>query len=101
VARAFHYWEAVFIVLFVLTWHLYHAVLKTRNVSIFSGVMSKEQMLAEHPLEQQYLEAAAAAVNNESWPIEFEVQIEEAQVEKVIPLKKESERSDDNAETTA
>jgi len=61
VARAMHSWEAVLAALAILTWHLYHAVLKHFNKSIFTGTMTEEEMLEEHPAELAYLERAAAA----------------------------------------
>ncbi len=61
VARALHSWEAVLAVLAILTWHFYHVMIKHRNLSMFTGTLSLEQMEEEHPLELHYLERAAAA----------------------------------------
>lgn len=65
IARAFHSWEAVLAVLAILTWHMYHTVVKTMNKSIFNGIMTEEEMLAEHPAELKYLEQAAAALKKQ------------------------------------
>ncbi len=61
VARALHSWEALLAVLAILIWHSYHVAIKHRNWSMFTGLMSLEQMEEEHPLELVYLERAAAA----------------------------------------
>lgn len=81
VARSFHRWEAILAVLVVLTWHLYHTVLKTRNASIFTGTLSVEKMRKEHPLELLYLEAAAAVVQSEKWPALVEIQLNDVEEE--------------------
>ncbi len=58
VARALHGWEAVLAVLAILTWHLYHTMIRTRNWSIFTGYMTEEEMQEEHPLEYRRILAA-------------------------------------------
>lgn len=80
VARALHRWEAILAVLAILTWHLYHTVIKVRNTSIFTGRMSVEQMQEEHPLELQYLKKAAAALVNRTWPVCIEIFPDESHV---------------------
>lgn len=75
-ARALHRWEAILAVLAILTWHFYHSVIKTLNLSIFTGNMSIEQMEEEHPLELAYLEQAAAAIHNKLWPVLIEIPLE-------------------------
>jgi cytochrome b subunit of formate dehydrogenase len=77
VARTFHKWEAILAVLAILIWHSYHSVIKKRNTSIFSGLMSIEDMEEEHPQELAFLRAAAAAVNNRSWPTLIEIPLED------------------------
>ncbi len=62
VARAIHGWEAVLAVLAILTWHTYHTVIKHFNKSIFTGTMTLEEMLEEHPAELEYLKKAVAAL---------------------------------------
>lgn len=58
IALALHTWEAVLATLAILTWHMYHVLIKERNFSIFNGKMSEEQMLHEHPLEYRRILAA-------------------------------------------
>jgi len=75
VSRSLHRWEAILAVLAILTWHFYHSIIKTLNLSIFNGNMSMEQMEEEHPLELAYLQQAAAAIHNKLWPVEIEIPI--------------------------
>jgi formate dehydrogenase subunit gamma len=78
VARAFHRWEAILAVLAILTWHFYHTLVKTRNFSIFSGMMTIAQMEEEHPIELAYLERAALALeSSKTWPALIEILLEE------------------------
>jgi len=86
VARAFHKWEAILAVLAVLIWHTYHSVIKKRNTSIFSGLMSIEDMEEEHPQELAYLRAAAAVANNRSWPVMIEIPLEEEKAPEPVSL---------------
>ncbi len=58
VARALHSWEAILATLAVMVWHGYHVHLKTRNTSIFTGYLTEEEMLEEHPLEYRRIVAA-------------------------------------------
>jgi cytochrome b subunit of formate dehydrogenase len=58
IARALHRWEALLAVLSILIWHMYHTQIKTRNRSIFTGYLSEEEMLHEHPLEYERIMAA-------------------------------------------
>ena len=58
ISRALHGWEALLAVLSILIWHMYHTQIKTRNTSIFTGLMSEEEMLHEHPLEYERIMAA-------------------------------------------
>jgi cytochrome b subunit of formate dehydrogenase len=83
VARALHRWEAILAVLAILTWHFYHSVIKTLNLSIFTGKMTIEQMKEEHPLELAYLEQAAAAIHNKLWPVLIEIPLEHVEEEPV------------------
>jgi cytochrome b subunit of formate dehydrogenase len=95
-SRAAHFWQAVLMVLAVLSWHFYHTVFKKLNLSIFNGKMTIDQMQEEHPLELDYLEQASAAIENRHWPLEIEirgekvkdtgaiVQIEDGSVEEIV-----------------
>lgn len=58
ISRAVHSWEAVLAVLAILIWHGYHAVLKERNMSIFTGIMSEDEMQEMHPVEYRRILAA-------------------------------------------
>ena len=66
IARAVHGWEAILAAASILLWHMYHTVVKERNTSIFTGLMSEAAMHEEHPAELAYLKAAAAALENEA-----------------------------------
>jgi cytochrome b subunit of formate dehydrogenase len=59
-AQLLHRWEAILAALAILTWHMYHGCIKDRNRSIFTGLMSEEEMLHMHPLEYQRILAADA-----------------------------------------
>jgi len=58
VAQALHRWEAILAALAILTWHMYHGCLKDGNRSIFTGLMSEEEMKHVHPLEYYRILAA-------------------------------------------
>ncbi|MFQ5575744.1 MAG: formate dehydrogenase subunit gamma [Anaerolineae bacterium] len=58
VSQALHAWEAILATLAILTWHMYHTVIKERNRTIFTGLMSEETMRHEHPLEYRRIIAA-------------------------------------------
>ncbi|NPA92746.1 MAG: hypothetical protein GXO56_03595, partial [Chloroflexi bacterium] len=58
ISRALHSWEAILATLAILTWHTYHAHIKVHNRSIFTGYMTEEEMLHEHPLEYERILAA-------------------------------------------
>ena len=50
-AKAAHGGEAVLAVLAIIVWHMYGVHVKRFNRSMFTGQMSEEDMLHEHPLE--------------------------------------------------
>jgi cytochrome b subunit of formate dehydrogenase len=56
-AKAAHGGEAVLAVLSIITWHVYNVHLKHFNKSIFTGRISRHEMVEEHPLELADLEA--------------------------------------------
>jgi formate dehydrogenase gamma subunit len=58
VSKALHGWEAILAVLAILTWHMYNVHIKTFNKSVFTGLMTEEEMLHEHPLEYEAIMAA-------------------------------------------
>lgn len=59
-AKALHSNEALVIVLIVAVWHIYNAIFSPDvfplDTSIFTGYISRERMLHEHPLELARLE---------------------------------------------
>lgn len=56
-AKAAHGGEALLAVLSILTWHVYHVHLRHFNKSIFTGKLTREEMLEDHPLELARIEA--------------------------------------------
>jgi hypothetical protein len=59
-AKTAHGWEAVLAILAIIIWHMYGVHLKRFNKSMFTGKMSEEEMLHEHPLELADLKAGLA-----------------------------------------
>lgn len=50
-AKAAHGNEALLAVLAIILWHFYHVHIRNFNKSIFTGYLSEEEMLEEHPKE--------------------------------------------------
>lgn len=50
-AKAAHGGEALLAILAIIIWHMYGVHIKRFNKSMFTGKMSEEEMLEEHPLE--------------------------------------------------
>jgi hypothetical protein len=59
-AKAAHGLEAVLAVLAILIWHFYGVHFKVFNKSMWSGEMSEDEMLHEHPLELADIKAGVA-----------------------------------------
>lgn len=59
-AKAAHGGEAVLAVLAIIIWHMYGVHIKRFNKSMFTGKMSEEDMLHEHPLELADIKAGVA-----------------------------------------
>jgi cytochrome b subunit of formate dehydrogenase len=59
-AKAAHGGEAVLAVLAIIVWHMYGVHIKRFNKSMFTGQMSEEDMLHEHPLELADIKAGIA-----------------------------------------
>jgi len=63
-AKLVHGYEAILAFLAIITWHFYNAHLASGvfplDVSIFTGKVSRERMLEEHPLEYERLVLAEA-----------------------------------------
>jgi cytochrome b subunit of formate dehydrogenase len=49
-AKAAHGGEALLAVLFILTWHFYHVLIRHYNPSMFTGYLSRKDMQKFHPL---------------------------------------------------
>lgn len=59
-AKAAHGGEALLAVLAIIIWHMYGVHIKRLNKSMFTGRMSEEDMLHEHPLELADIKAGLA-----------------------------------------
>ena len=59
-AKAAHGGEAVLAVLAIIVWHMYGVHIKRLNKSMFTGKMSEQDMLHEHPLELADIKAGIA-----------------------------------------
>lgn len=59
-AKAAHGGEALLAVLAIIVWHMYGVHIKRFNRSMFTGKMTEEEMLHEHPLELADLKAGTA-----------------------------------------
>lgn len=68
-AKVVHSWEAMLALLVVVTWHLYGAHLNPDvfpfDSSIFTGKISLERMLKEHPLEYARMKQEEARASQE------------------------------------
>jgi cytochrome b subunit of formate dehydrogenase len=64
-AQVVHAGEALLAVLAVLVWHGYGVHLRHFNRSMFTGTMTEEEMLREHPLELESLRTATPATDEE------------------------------------
>ena len=59
-AKAAHGGEAVLAVLAIIVWHMYGVNFKHYNRSIFTGKISEEEMVHEHPKELEDIQAGTA-----------------------------------------
>jgi formate dehydrogenase gamma subunit len=59
-AKAAHGGEATLAVLAIIVWHMYGVHIKRFNKSMWTGKMSEEEMLHEHPLELADIKAGIA-----------------------------------------
>jgi formate dehydrogenase gamma subunit len=59
-AKAAHGGEALLAVLAIIVWHMYGVHIKRLNRSMFTGRMTEEEMLHEHPLELADIKAGMA-----------------------------------------
>ena len=59
-AKAAHGGEALLAVLAIIVWHMYHVHFRSFNKSIFTGLLSREEMEHEHALELEDIDAGRA-----------------------------------------
>jgi cytochrome b subunit of formate dehydrogenase len=59
-SKAAHGGEAVLAVLAIIVWHMYSVHIKKFNKSMFTGKLTEEEMLHEHPLELADIKAGLA-----------------------------------------
>ena len=59
-AKAAHGGEALLAVLAIILWHLYHVIIRHWNKSIFTGYLTEDEMLDDHPLELADIKAGLA-----------------------------------------
>jgi formate dehydrogenase gamma subunit len=59
-AKAAHGGEALLAVLAIIIWHMYGVHIKRFNKSMFTGKMTEQEMLHEHPLELADIKAGVA-----------------------------------------
>jgi formate dehydrogenase gamma subunit len=59
-AKAAHGSEAVLAVLAIIVWHIYHVHVREFNKSMFTGQLTEEEMVDEHPLELADIKAGLA-----------------------------------------
>lgn len=61
-AKAAHGGEAILAVLAIIIWHFYNVHIKHFNKSMFTGYLSEEEMLGEHPKELADMKAGITEV---------------------------------------
>ena len=59
-AKVAHSLEAVLAILSILIWHMYQVFIRHFNKSMYSGKISEEEMLHDHPLELADIKAGTA-----------------------------------------
>lgn len=100
ISRLTHFWMAVLLAAAVLIWHVYDVLVRKVNLSILTGNMSIKDMEEDHPLELQYLEAAAGALHSPDWPLVLEIAREEdaPTAEEKVEAKEEAAAPQEKAE---
>ncbi len=66
ISRAVHSWEAILAVTAIISWHMYHVLIKERNASIFTGYMSEGMMKKNHFLEYEKIMDACRMLEDQS-----------------------------------
>jgi len=82
-AVVIHRWQTIFVVIVILVLHIYQVLLRKKNFSIFTGRISIEDMLEDHPVELAYLEKLSALVQTGSLPKTIEFTVEERSPKKI------------------
>lgn len=59
-AKAAHGGEALLAMLSIITWHVYNVHVKQFNKSMFTGYISRHEMVEEHPAELEQIERGRA-----------------------------------------
>jgi cytochrome b subunit of formate dehydrogenase len=59
-AKAAHGGEALLAVLAIIVWHMYHVHLKSFNKAMWTGRLTEDEMLHEHPMELADIKAGVA-----------------------------------------
>ena len=59
-AKAAHGGEALLAMLSIITWHIYNVHVKQFNKSMFTGYISRHEMVEEHPVELEQIERGQA-----------------------------------------
>jgi cytochrome b subunit of formate dehydrogenase len=96
-AAAIHRWQAIFVVIVILSLHTYQVLLRKRNFSIFTGRISLEDMQEDHPVELAYLEKLAALVQEGVLPKTVEFAVEERHPRKIyIYVEPEPDEDDED-----
>jgi cytochrome b subunit of formate dehydrogenase len=81
-AKALHSNEALVIVLLIAVWHIYNAIFSPEvfplDTSIFTGYISRERMIREHPIELARREGVKVEEIIEQGKVTHEIGSEEA-----------------------
>lgn len=85
-AKALHTNEALLAFLVIVVWHIYNSVFSPEvfplDTVIFTGKISKERMIHEHPLEYERLFNVSVDVLGHEAPVEHKVSVEQEVSEK-------------------
>jgi cytochrome b subunit of formate dehydrogenase len=82
-AVVIHRWQAIFAVVVIALLHTYQVLLRKKNISIFTGRMSIDDMREDHPVELAYLEKLANLVQAGGLPKSIEFTVEEHSPKKI------------------
>lgn len=72
IARSIHFYEAWLATLAIIAWHFYYVIFNPDsyplNTAWFTGTLTEEEMIAEHPLELEEIRRARIARSRSSAP---------------------------------